>query len=133
MHTRRIVRALVAFLLAACACTAAAQSGGYYEPLRAAGQVERDNDPFVFCRYGLKHRPRAWSPVPDYVHSTPLPTPGYCPYPSTSPCCAGNVCLKAWTQEEFDAFFLYKRVCLQAEQSGTWRGSGNGTQSPYSH
>ena len=101
--------------------------GQYYEPLRAAGREQRKNDPFVFCRYGLRKTLPAWKPLPTY--SGPwMPMPTFCPYPSLSPCCFGWVCLRAWPQEDYQAWFLYQRVCPQAGFQGgkNWDGAGDG-------
>ena len=111
--------------IALCPSTGTAQQG-------EQGLNWRSGDPFVFCRYGLKSKPRAWFPIPDYATSVPLPTPGYCPYPMTV-CPYPLTYLKGWTQDEINAYYAYLRICPQAEQSGKWEGQGDGTSSPFSH
>lgn len=92
------------------------------------GLLWRAGDPFVFCRHGMQHSPRAWYPVPDYARSSPLPTPGYCPGPTMY--CGW---FRGWSLEEILAYFTYLRICPQAERSGRWQGDGDGTQAPFSH
>lgn len=108
---------------------AAFAQSGYYEQLRW-----RSNDPFVFCRYGLRQTPRAWFPsgVPNYAYGPPMPTPGYCPYP-LQVCPYPFTALRGWSVDEINAYYTYLRVCPQARDSGRWEGSGNGTTSPSSH
>lgn len=92
------------------------------------GLLWRDGDPFVFCRHGMKHTPRAWIPVPDYTRTPPTPTPGYCPWPT--PFCYYQT---GWSWDEIFAYYAYLQICPQAERSGRWQGPGDGTRSPYSH
>ncbi|MFL6586237.1 MAG: hypothetical protein ACJ8GV_05075 [Luteimonas sp.] len=92
------------------------------------GLLWRAGDPFVFCRYGMRHSPRAWYPVADYTRSLPRPSPGYCPVPTTW--CYYQ---RGWTMDEIAAYFTYLRICPQAERSGRWDGAGDGTQAPFSH
>jgi len=92
------------------------------------GLLWRAGDPFVFCRHGMRHSPKAWSPVPDYATSIPRPTPGYCPFPTTY--CQYQ---RGWTMDEIFAYFTYLRICPQAERSGRWDGVGDGTRAPFSH
>ncbi len=92
------------------------------------GLLWRSGDPFVFCRHGMRHSPRAWFPVPDYATSIPLPSPGYCPWPTLYCNWA-----QGWSPEEMAAYFTYLRICPQAERSGRWEGVGDGTQAPFSH
>lgn len=96
------------------------------------GLMWRDGDPFVFCRYGMKHTPRAWYPIPNYATSVPLPTPGYCPFPAIT-CPYPLSYLRGWSQDEIRAYYTYLRICPQAERSGRWDGRGDGTTSPHSH
>ncbi|KPN20321.1 hypothetical protein AO715_10580 [Xanthomonas sp. Mitacek01] len=119
MSARRFAALLVA--LGCIASPLAAQVG-------EQGLMWRAGDPFVFCRYGMSHSPRAWYPVPDYARSTPLPTPGYCPWPT--PYCQY---LRGWSMEEIFAYTAYLRICPQAERSGRWEGAGDGTRAPFSH
>lgn len=93
------------------------------------GLLWRGGDPFVFCRYGLDQRMRAWFPVPNYATSTPAITPAYCPGPT--PYCGGQ--LIGWSFDEIFAYFTYLRICPQAERSGEWNGTGDGTMLPYRH
>lgn len=92
------------------------------------GLLWRSGDPFVFCRHGMQHSPKAWYTISDYATSTPRPTPGYCPWPTTY--CQYQ---RGWTMDEIFAFFTYLRICPQAERSGRWEGVGEGTQAPFSH
>lgn len=92
----------------------------------------RAGDPFVFCRYGMKHSPRAWYPIPNYATSIPLPTPGYCPVPALT-CPYPLTYLRGWTQDEINAYYTYLRICPQAVNSGQWQGGGDGTQAPFGH
>lgn len=112
------------FLLAAALwpATSAAQQG-------EQGLMWRAGDPFVFCRYGMEHSPKAWYPIPNYATSVPLPTPGYCPVPTTN-CGTYGI---GWTQDEINAYFTYLRICPQARNSGRWNGRGDGTTTPFRH
>lgn len=92
------------------------------------GLLWRSGDPFVFCRHGMRHSPKAWYTVSDYAKSTPRPTPGYCPWPTTY--CQYQ---RGWTMDEIFAFFTYLHICPQAERSGRWEGVGDGTRAPFEH
>lgn len=120
MSARRFAGLLVA-LAGFNAAPLAAQVG-------EQGLMWRAGDPFVFCRYGMSHSPRAWYPVSDYARSTPLPTPGYCPWPT--PYCQYQ---RGWSMDEIFAYAAYLRICPQAERSGRWEGVGDGTRAPFSH
>ncbi|WP_460834565.1 hypothetical protein [Lysobacter humi (ex Lee et al. 2017)] len=113
----------IPFLLAAALwpSTSAAQQG-------EQGLMWRAGDPFVFCRYGLDQTPKAWFPVPNYTGAFAI-TPGYCPGPT--PNCGPY--LRGWTQTEIQSYFVYLRICPQAERSGRWNGPGNGTTTPFRH
>lgn len=93
------------------------------------GLLWRAGDPFVFCRYGLDQRPKAWFPIPNYATSPPMITPGYCPFPT--PSCGPY--LIGWSQTEILSYYAYLRICPQAQNSGRWDGSGDGTRSPFKH
>jgi len=92
------------------------------------GLLWRAGDPFVFCRHGMRHSPKAWYTVSNYATSIPRPTPGYCPWPTTY--CQYQY---GWTMDEIFAYYTYLRICPQAERSGRWDGAGDGTQAPFSH
>jgi hypothetical protein len=111
------------------------EAQGMYKELRAAGRLQRDDDPFVFCTYGLRKTAPAWKPITpaslDY-----MPQPGFCPYPvlSPAPCCIGNVCFRAWPAEDYYAYTqLRTTVCPAGIESGSWEGEGDGTKDPTSH
>lgn len=110
-------------LLVALACPVAttAQVG-------EQGLLWRDGDPFVFCRYGLDQTPKAWTPVPNYATSTPVITPGYCPFPTTF--CYYQI---GWSSTEILAYYTYLKICPQAGNSGRWDGPGDGTETPTRH
>ncbi len=91
------------------------------------GLLWRAGDPFVFCRYGLDQKPKAWFTAPSYVGVPPI-TPGYCPFPT--PYCNG---LKGWSPTEIASYFAYIRICPQAESPGRWKGVGDGTTAPFKH
>lgn len=113
-------RCLLACLLASSA--AGAQVG-------EQGLLWRSGDPFVFCRYGLDQTPKAWFTMPNYATTPPGITPGYCLVPT--PNCGPY--LKGWSVTEIQSYFAYLRICPQAEDSGKWNGSGNGTKVPFKH
>ena len=111
----------IALSLAFVALNASAQSVGYYEPLRY-----RDNDPFVFCTQGqdLKLNPApCWKPLPPYTGNHM-----WMPY-----CRPPNPYGKDWTDEDWDSYFQYLRVCPAAIKSGRWEGEGRPESSPYEH
>lgn len=97
-------------------------------PTCEQGLLWRAGDPFVFCRHGMRHSPRAWYPVPNYATSTPLPTPGYCPWPTVY--CYWS---KGWSPDEIAAYYAYMRICPRAGRSGRWNGTGDGTRTPFAH
>lgn len=83
----------------------------------------RSNDPFVFCRYGIKDPDRCWWPVPSYVGQFML-----------NPLCdIPNPYGKTWTNDDTVSFGEYLAVCPIARDSGTWKGSGDGTETPKRH
>lgn len=93
------------------------------------GLMWREGDPFVFCRYGLDQTPRAWFPVSNYTTMPPMPTPGYCPWPTTN-CGIYGI---GWSQDEIRAYYTYLAICPQARTSGRWKGHGDGTTAPFRH
>ena len=119
----------MAFL--ACVCVLLSVSSAWAQR-GEQGLMWRDGDPFVFCRYGLDQTPKAWFPIPNYATTPPAITPGYCPFPM-------QVCpyplsyLKGWSIKEIQAYFVYLRICPQAEDSGPWDGPGDGTTVPNKH
>lgn len=101
---------------------------GQTNRIYAAGIEQRDSDPFVFCRYGLKKTMPAWKPMAPYTVGY-IPQPGFCPWPSLSPCCFGWVCLRAWPAEDYYAYTTqYVTICPQpGAGSKNWDGGGDGT------
>lgn len=100
---------------------AVAQSGGtgYYEQLQY-----RDNDPFVFCTQGRKEKDKCWIPLPPYTGNF-MAMP-YCNPPNTY---SG----KSWTQDDWNSYYQYLRVCPRAINSGRWDGTGKPEETPNSH
>lgn len=91
----------------------------------AASQVltYRSNDPFVFCRYGIKNEDRCWWPVKPYVGQFAL-----------NPACDPPTYYgKTWTNDDIVSFEEYLAICPIAKDSGTWKGQGDGTSTPFSH
>jgi hypothetical protein len=100
---------------------AAAQSTGYYEPLRY-----RADDPFVFCTQGQdknKYPDRCWWPLPPY-------TGNFMPDPTCNP---PNQYGRSWTKADWDSLAQYQRVCPQARQNGDWEGRQPAEQTPVVH
>jgi hypothetical protein len=121
---------LVALALWVVASPIEAAPPGQTDRIIAAGREQRDSDPFVFCRYGLKKRRPAWKPMRPYTVGY-IPQLGFCPYPSLTPCCYGWVCLRAWPAEDYYAYTTqYVTICPQAGSQGgkNWNGSGDGTK-----
>lgn len=121
---------LIALVLCVIAPPTNAAPPGQTFRITAAGQEQRDSDPFVFCRYGMKKTYPAWKPIPPYTFGY-RPQPGYCPWPSLSPCCFGWVCLMAWPQEDYYAYTSqYVLWCPQPGSQGgkNWSESGDGTR-----
>lgn len=101
---------LMVVLLAVLTFDLGAQSGGYYQPLNY-----RDNDPFLFCRYGqnLKINPLpCWRPMPPYTGNFMM-----MPY-----CRPPNPWGKNWTRDDLQSLAQYVSVCPNAIQSGLWEG-----------
>ncbi len=120
-----VIMNIAKFCLFACVLASSAAAAQVGEQ----GLRWRGGDPFVFCRYGLDQTPKAWFPIPNYATTPPMITPGYCPVPT--PNCGPY--LLGWSQTEILAYFTYLRICPQAENSGKWEGSGNGTRVPFKH
>ena len=117
---KRRMLLLVACLLAVPA--AQAQRGN-------DGLIWRDGDPFVFCKFGLDQKIKAWFPISPYTGQF-LITPGYCPAPV--PNCGKFG--KGWSKDEIASFFVMQRICPQPRKSGPWKGSpGDGQTLPNRH
>ena len=104
----------------ALACVVfSATAGSQYVPLRY-----RDNDPFVFCRYGMKIPDPCWVPIPPYtgqwMYTLVCDPPNY---PDG----------RSWTPEDTDALTQLETVCPMTSSSGSWKGGGTGENSPYAH
>lgn len=112
---------LTALLLLTLPTAALAQVGN-------EGLMWRAGDPFVFCRYGLDKKVKAWFPVRPYTGQFMI-TPGYCPGPVPS---CGNYG-KGWNQDEIASFFVMQKICPTPRKSGRWQGPGNGTKAPFKH
>ncbi len=99
--------------LAACLCsgTVGAQAVSY-----------RDNDPFVFCRYGQKNLDRCWSPLSPAA-GTILPSPW---------CKPQNPYGKTPTADDIASLAEWYSVCTGVGQ-GDWEGAGTGEQVPFDH
>jgi hypothetical protein len=95
-----------------------ATAGAQYETLRY-----RDNDPFVFCRYGMKILDPCWIPIPPYTGA----------WMYTGLCDPPNEYGRSWTAQDYDALHQLERVCAMTSSSGPWKGGGTGENSPYSH
>ncbi|MCE4361550.1 hypothetical protein ABQZ69_12860 [Xanthomonas sp. WHRI 8391] len=103
------------------------QAKGTYQPL-----VCRDNDPFVFCTQGCKDNDKNWLPI-DPISGSWVAAPGYCLVPSLSPCCAGPVCLQAWTPTAIAALAQYQSICPDASKQGKWTGQKRPENVPFNH
>ncbi|MBB3227118.1 hypothetical protein FHW69_001719 [Luteibacter sp. Sphag1AF] len=82
----------------------------------------RNNDPFVFCRYGQKNPDKCWQPLPPYTG----------PY-MISAWCEPNPYGKEWTADDYASLEEYKFYCPKAKKSGSWTGPGTGEQSRGMH
>ncbi|PPT75140.1 hypothetical protein [Xanthomonas arboricola] len=94
--------------------------------------VCRSDDPFVFCTQGCKDEDKNWIPV-DPISATWVAVPGYCLFPSPSPCCAGAVCLQAWTPTAITALAQYESICPEAKKQGKWTGQKRPENVPFAH
>lgn len=94
------------------------------------GLIWRQGDPFVFCRFGLDKKVKAWFPIKPYTGQF-LITPGYCPAPVPNCGTYG----KGWSAEEIASFFVMQRICPTPRKSGQWDKSspGDGTTLPVKH
>ena len=99
--------------------------GLLFVSINSAAQVltYRSNDPFVFCRYGIKNEDRCWWPVSPYVGQFML-----------NPACdPPDPYGKTWSNDDTVSFIEYGAICPIAKDSGSWKGRGDGTESPFSH
>lgn len=93
------------------------------------GLIWRMGDPFVFCKFGLDKKVRAWFPISPYTGQF-LITPGYCLAPVPNCGTYG----KGWSPEEIASFFVMRRICPTPRTSGPWKDSpGDGRTIPYKH
>lgn len=83
----------------------------------------RDNDPFVFCHYGMKIPDPCWVPMPPYTGA----------WMYTGICDPPNEYGREWTKDDTQALQELERICAMTSSSGSWQGSGTGENSPYSH
>lgn len=83
----------------------------------------RDNDPFVFCTYGVKNPARCWwpiSPLSGTVFEDPTCDPPNTPYGRPK------------TPDDYASEAEWFAVCTGVGQ-GKWKGQGTGEQVPYDH
>lgn len=92
------------------------------------GLMWRMGDPFVFCKFGLDRKVKAWFPISPYTGQFMI-TPGYCPGPT--PSCGPY--LKGWDTDEIASFFVMQNTCPKPKKSGKWEGAGDGTKVPFKH
>lgn len=110
-------RAICAIALLASAGVFA-QDKGYYRAIQF-----RDNDPFVFCRYGMDIPDPCWVPVAPFTGA----------YIYTPACKPQNYYGRAWNQNDLEGLREYTDRCPHAGDSGEWTGPGDGTTSPTKH
>lgn len=90
----------------------------------AQGKLQfRQNDPFVFCRYGMDIPAPCWVPTAPYVGS----------YMLTPACKPQNYYGRSWDKNDIEGLREYTTTCPIAKTSGEWTGSGDGTTSPMKH
>ncbi|HEY4293248.1 hypothetical protein [Luteibacter sp.] len=83
----------------------------------------RDNDPFVFCAYGLKNPDRCWWPISAAAGTfmwDPTCNPPNTPYG------------RPRTPQDYASNAEWLSVCTGVGE-GKWEGAGTGEQYPYDH
>jgi hypothetical protein len=123
------------FLLSFTLLPEVAHAQAIYKELRANGNLQREDDPFLFCTKGMKKSNPAWKPdSPASAGYIPQTHKGWCPHPTTSTCCYGKVCFRPWPQEDYDAYTkLRVVVCPAGQKAGKWEGQGDGSKVPHDH
>jgi hypothetical protein len=114
--------------------TAAMAQSAIYEKIKY-----RDDDVFVFCTQGRDDNNKAWEPHSPYLGRMDWNSlKNFCPVPDSPQYeCPANVypyvIFDEWSQDDWDAFQLYERICPYGEEEGSWTGNDKPERTPKIH